>query len=101
MVVATNLQQHQQAGAVYSSKQRHEQDRNSSSSSPFGSDTTSCSQGNNNSNTNNPPSIVSLASDVFDTFTNQCNPEQLVPSTLSDLFEGTLCDDELNGKLFL
>ena len=78
-----SLQQQQQA-AFHNKKM---EERSSSSSSP-------CS--------GNPPSIVSFASDVFDSvgFNNNstsCDPEQLVPSTLSDLFEGALCDDELNG----
>jgi len=46
----------------------------------------------------NPPSTVSLGSDPFDPTAFLPDPQQLVDSTLSDLFEGTLYDDELNGE---
>lgn len=41
-----------------------------------------------------PPSIVSMASEMFGGAL--VDPEQFMPSNMSDLFEGALCDD---GKL--
>ena len=41
-----------------------------------------------------PPSIVSMASDMF--ASGFVDPEQFVPSNMTDLFEGALCDD---GKI--
>ena len=38
-----------------------------------------------------PPSIVSMASEMF--ATGLIDPEQFVPSSMTDLFEGALCDD--------
>lgn len=39
-----------------------------------------------------PPSIVSMASDMF-AATGFVDPEQFVPTSMTDLFEGALCDD--------
>jgi len=46
-----------------------------------------------------PPSIVSMASDMF--AAGFVDPEQFVPNSMSDLFEGALCDDEIPSLLNL
>lgn len=46
-----------------------------------------------------PPSIVSMASDMF--AGGLVDPEQFVPTSMSDLFEGALCDDEIPSLLNL
>jgi hypothetical protein len=44
----------------------------------------------------NPPSIVSLSSDIYNTFVT--DPEQYVPTSMADLFEGALGDDGTNSS---